>query len=80
MARDDHPVLVIHGVANRSFDDFDRNVQSLEDGLGGPWRLVRVYWGDIAAPVEGIADTVPPSEWSRDAWWGDESRRNGCCP
>ena len=75
MSADDRPVLVIHGVATRSYEAFDKDVANLQRGIGPGWRLIRVYWGDIAAQVAGIADTVPAREFSRDARLGAQADR-----
>jgi hypothetical protein len=79
MLNHDRAVLVIHGVANRSRESFNADVDALRDGIGPPWRLIAVYWGDIAAPVAGIADTVPVADpqWSRDARLTDSEAIGG---
>lgn len=51
--------LVVHGVANRSADDFKATVQRLQHRAGDGWRLLEVYWGDLGGVSEGLADSLP---------------------
>jgi hypothetical protein len=55
----DRPILVIHGVANPTYDDFDKSVVQLAKGLPAEWTLIRGYWGDLGAPTDTIAYAVP---------------------
>ena len=53
------PVLVLHGVANRDKTAFEAQVTDLNRRVGASWRFVPVFWGDLGAAVEGLADTIP---------------------
>ncbi|MDP9332740.1 MAG: lipase family protein [Actinomycetota bacterium] len=53
------PVLVIHGVGNRDEAAFNSRVAKLQDATGNTWNMVPVYWGDLAAHEELVAQTVP---------------------
>lgn len=54
------PVLVIHGVANRSEPEFVARVRQLAEDVGrDPASLIPVYWGDLGARTDGLADTIP---------------------
>lgn len=54
------PVLVIHGVANRSKAEFAARVEQLAADAGrDPASLIPVYWGDLGAKTGGIADAIP---------------------
>jgi len=57
------PVLVVHGVANRSWPDFAAQVARLAQALGGPWDLIPVFWGDLGATADAVADTIPTIDW-----------------
>lgn len=57
------PVLVVHGVANRDEPAFEALVADLGERLRLPSRrLVPVYWGDLGAKLDGLADTIPGRE------------------
>ncbi len=60
------PVLVIHGVGNRSQQGFTDRVAALETAMSDQWHLVPVYWGDLAAHQELVAATVPKIVGIRD--------------
>jgi len=53
------PVLVIHGVANRDPDAFNKLVVDLQGRIDPSWDLIPVFWGDLGAATDGITDTVP---------------------
>lgn len=53
------PVLVVHGVANRDADQFDAQVKDLNLRVGTNFNFIPVYWGDLGAGVDGLADTLP---------------------
>lgn len=54
------PALVIHGVANRDGKQFDTTVKRLAIDSGrDPASLVPVFWGDLGAAIDGLADTIP---------------------
>lgn len=57
------PVLVVHGVNNRSREEFQEQVTALQAAVGARWRLIPVYWGDLAAKEADILYTVPKPEW-----------------
>jgi hypothetical protein len=53
------PVLVVHGVANRSQQYFMDQVAKLQKGLGREFDLIPAWWGDRGAPSEHILLTTP---------------------
>jgi hypothetical protein len=53
------PVLVIHGVANRSRERFEEQVERLAEDAGAEFELLPVFWGDIAAETLGVDETIP---------------------
>lgn len=55
------PLLVIHGVSNHTPDRFDAEVSSLQRVLGGKWRTIKVFWGDLGAKAGVDYSPVIPS-------------------
>jgi hypothetical protein len=57
------PVLVIHGVANRSREKFEALVEQLGRDLAlDEVKLVPVFWGDLGAALEGLEETLPVAD------------------
>lgn len=56
---DPAPLLVVHGVGNRSEDEFRKTTAFLRDRLASRHRLINVFWGDKAGVSAGLADTLP---------------------
>jgi hypothetical protein len=61
------PILVIHGVANRDEQAFRAVVADLEQPFAGRYQFKPVYWGDLGAKADFIADTLPEREEVRAA-------------
>jgi hypothetical protein len=53
------PVFVIHGIGNRVEKDFDRTVADLAAAVGGGLTAHPLFWGDLGARYDWVADTVP---------------------
>ena len=53
------PVLVVHGVANRDEAQFEAQVRDLNRRVGVNFDFIPVFWGNLGASVNGIADTLP---------------------
>lgn len=53
-----YPMFVIHGVANRDPDDFEKTVSKLQERVGDRWELFPVFWGDLGGETEGLFDTL----------------------
>lgn len=53
------PVFVIHGIGNRDAAGFDTTVEALCRAVGGGVAAHPVFWGDLGARYDRIADTVP---------------------
>lgn len=53
------PLLVVHGVGNRSIEAFDKTTQFLRDKLKARHQLINLFWGDLGGVSEGLADTLP---------------------
>lgn len=60
------PALVIHGVGNRDPAKFNQTISELGTALDGKYELIPVYWGDLGADDQGIADTIPAFDDVRD--------------
>lgn len=56
------PVLVVHGVANRDPEAFNQTVAKLQATMGDNWKLIPVFWGDIAGQNADITDCLPVLE------------------
>lgn len=52
------PVLVIHGVATRDKAAFEKIVADLGKRVGAAWNFFPVYWGDLGANTQNVADTL----------------------
>jgi hypothetical protein len=53
------PVLVVHGVANRSRKAFEAQVSELGRKIDAHWQLIPVFWGDLGGQNVDVADTLP---------------------
>ncbi len=53
------PLLVVHGVGNRSEEEFRKATAFLRDKLASHHRLVNVFWGDMGGCSAGLTDTLP---------------------
>lgn len=51
--------VVVHGVANRDREEFERLVDRLAGEIGTDARLVPVYWGDLGAATDGLLAAIP---------------------
>lgn len=56
---DPAPLLVVHGVGNRSEEEFSKTTAFLRERLAPRHRLINVFWGDKAGVSTGLADTLP---------------------
>ena len=56
---DPAPLLVVHGVGNRSEEEFRNTTAFLRERLAPRHRLVNVFWGDKGGVSAGLADTLP---------------------
>lgn len=52
------PVFVIHGVATRDKAAFEKIVADLGKRVGAAWNFFPVYWGDLGANTQNVADTL----------------------
>ncbi len=59
-------VIVIHGVGNRDEAVFNDRVKALQAATNNVWDMVPVYWGDLAAHEELVAEAVPQIDGIRD--------------
>ncbi|MGH9342188.1 MAG: hypothetical protein ACRD19_00270 [Terriglobia bacterium] len=53
------PILVVHGVANRDEHAFHAQVEDVQNRIGGDYRLIPVWWGDLGGKTEYLRDTLP---------------------
>lgn len=53
------PIFVIHGIGNRDAAGFGTTVEDLVKAVGGGLAAHPVFWGDLGARYDRIADTVP---------------------
>lgn len=53
------PLLVIHGIGNRSEAVFNQTTAFLQEGLIDDYQLVRVFWGDLGGVGANLEDTLP---------------------
>lgn len=53
------PLVVVHGIANRSQEDFWAQCDWLQAQLGDQYKLVDVYWGDLGGISDGLVDSLP---------------------
>jgi hypothetical protein len=53
------PILVVHGIANRSHADFLAQCAWLQEQVGERYALVDVYWGDLGGISDGLVDSLP---------------------
>jgi len=52
-------ILVVHGVANHDTDAFKAMVAALQERAGPAYRLVAVFWGDLAGNADHLRTTLP---------------------
>ncbi|WP_322617477.1 hypothetical protein [Pseudomonas sp. BIC9C] len=53
------PLLVVHGIANRSNADFLAQCAWLQEQVGKRYKLIDVYWGDLGGISDGLMDSLP---------------------
>ncbi|MDG9927380.1 MULTISPECIES: hypothetical protein [unclassified Pseudomonas] len=53
------PLLVVHGIANRSHEDFLAQCSWLQEQVGERYKLIDVYWGDLGGISDGLVDSLP---------------------
>jgi hypothetical protein len=53
------PLLVVHGIANRSHEDFLAQCAWLQVQVGERYKLIDVYWGDLGGISDGLMDSLP---------------------
>lgn len=53
------PLLVVHGIANRSREDFRAQCDWLQARLGERYTLIDVFWGDLGGISDGLVDALP---------------------
>lgn len=53
------PVLVVHGISNRSATAFAQTVSELQSAIGSAYALFDFVWGDLGGVSAGLADTLP---------------------
>lgn len=53
------PILVVHGVSNRSHTAFLAQCDWLQTQVGNRYQLIDVYWGDLGGVSEGLVDSLP---------------------
>ncbi len=53
------PLLIVHGVGNRSEVAFRETTAFLQQGLADDYRLVHVFWGDLGGVGAHLDETLP---------------------
>ncbi len=53
------PILVVHGIANRSREGFLAQCEWLQEQVGDRYKLIDVYWGDLGGISNGLVDSLP---------------------
>ncbi len=53
------PLLVIHGVGNRSEAEFIETTKFLREKLATSHRFIHVFWGDLGGSSSGLLDVLP---------------------
>jgi hypothetical protein len=54
-----NPLLVVHGVGNRSENVFKETTRYLQERTAGKHQLIHVFWGDLGGISEGLETTLP---------------------
>lgn len=53
------PILVVHGISNRSPQEFARTVEELQSAIGNAHALFDFFWGDLGGISAGLSDALP---------------------
>lgn len=53
------PLLIVHGIGNRSRTQFEKTTEYLRNKLGGDRKVIHVFWGDIGGIGEDLEVTLP---------------------
>jgi len=63
------PVLLIHGIAMRREQKVDEYAQALESQLGGGYRLLPIFWGDLGADDTYLHKVIGRHDSRSDGFW-----------
>jgi len=63
------PVLVIHGIAQRKREKFERDVARMAGAVGPKFELIPVYWGDLGANDAHLHRVMGRYEQRAENFW-----------